>query len=142
MSAVFIGSPRGGASGKIDRVSLQIRERTIFERRFVGGAQHDTRGLSRVKRLLPARRAQAPAIAFLQSGKAECGHRRRKIVAARLREGEKRFCHDDADRVAANIFRTRVAAAVAKKSGERRCRAWVERSPEHIARLSSEAAAF
>src|SRR5271155_2937474 len=54
---------------------------------------------ARLQRFAPAGRTQAPAVAGTQAGKAELGHRRRKIIAAGFGELEKRGGHDGADRV-------------------------------------------
>ena len=67
-----------------------------------------------LQRFAPAGRTQAPAVAGPQAGKAELGHRRREIIAAGSGKLEKRGGHDDADRVAADVFSTGVAAASRK----------------------------
>jgi hypothetical protein len=68
-----------------------------------------------LQRFAPAGRTQAPAVAGPQAGKAELGHRHREIIAAGFGKLEKRGGHDDADRVAADVFSTGVAAAVTKE---------------------------
>src|SRR5262249_55192438 len=76
-------------SGQVHRKALEIGERAMIERALVGGAQHHARRLARLERLLPARCAQAPAVARLEAAEAELRHRRRQIVAARFGEREK-----------------------------------------------------
>src|SRR5579864_4116119 len=127
--------------GEIDRVALQIRERAIVERAQMRRAQDDARRALGFERLLPARRAEAPAIARDEAGKAISRHRRREIVADRFREGQE-FCgRDDADRVAADIIRTGIATAIAIKPGHRMKRAILQHAAEHVERGTAAAAA-
>src|SRR5579871_6217303 len=60
---------------EVDGVALEIRETAEFERALMRRAQHHARRVAVFESLLPARRAQAPAVALLQSGKAEFGQR-------------------------------------------------------------------
>jgi hypothetical protein len=77
-------------------------------------AQDHAGRTARLHRFAPAGCTQAPAVAGPQAGKAELGHRRRKIIAAGFGELEKRRGHDGADRVAADVFSIGVAATVTK----------------------------
>src|SRR6185312_10587487 len=58
--------------------------------------------------------------------------RRRKIVAARFGESEKFGRHHHANRVAADIIRTRVAAAIAEKPGHGFDGTNFQRAAQHI----------
>src|SRR5262245_22807381 len=122
------------ASGEIHREALEVGERAVAERAFVRGAQDNAGRLTRLECFLPTRRTETPTVAGLQAGKAEFRHRGRKVVAAGFGEFEKRGGHDGADRVAAEVLSTRVAAAVAKKPGHRIDRAELEPVAEHVAR--------
>jgi hypothetical protein len=110
------------------------------KRTLVGGAQHHARRLAGLECLLPARRAQAPAITGLQARKAKLGDRGREIIAAGFRVREKPCGHDRTDRVAADIFAARVAAPVAEEAGHGLQRADLEPLAEHIAGVRSPAA--
>src|SRR5512135_3419348 len=82
---------------EIDRVALEVRERAVFERALMGRTQDDAWGAPSLERFLPARRAEAPAVAGLQAREAEFRHRRREIVAAGLRKFQKLRRHHRAD---------------------------------------------
>jgi hypothetical protein len=56
------------------------------------------------KGFLPAGRAQAPTITWLQTGKAEIRRRGRQIIPARFEEVEKLRGHHGADRVTAHVL--------------------------------------
>src|SRR5262245_43199561 len=126
-------SKPAGQLGQIHREALEIGERAIAQRAFMGGAQDHARRLARLQRFLPTRRTETPTIAGLEPGKAEFRHRRRKIIAAGFGEGEKRGSHHRAHRVAADVLRTGIAAAVAKEAGHGRYRAELEPLAEHVA---------
>ena len=70
------------------------------------------------KRLLPARRAQAPLVTGLESVEAELGMRSGEVVADRGGEGQELRRHPGADGVHAEVLGARVAAAVAVEAGE------------------------
>ncbi len=72
------------ALGQIDRVGLQVRQIAIGQGALMRRFQSHARRLPRLERLLPARRAEAPAIAGADARKVIIRHRRRKIVATRL----------------------------------------------------------
>ena len=66
---------------QIDGVALEVCQSAELKRSFMGGAQHHARRHAGFKRFGPARRAQAPALAGLQTGKAVIGHGRGQVVA-------------------------------------------------------------
>jgi hypothetical protein len=69
--------------------------------------------------LQPPRRAHAPTVSRLQSRKPILRHRRRQIVPQRLRRRQKSLIHNAADRMQTQVFRARIAAAVAVKTRHR-----------------------
>src|SRR5262245_46028382 len=111
------------SSGEVHRKPLEISERAMLERAFVRGAQDHARRLARREGLLPARRAQAPAVAGLEPAEAELRDRRGKIVAGGFGEREKFDGHDGTNRVAADVLLRGIAAAVAEEAGHRLDRA-------------------
>src|SRR5579862_8133273 len=115
-------------------MALQIAERAIVQGALMSRAQDDVRRLARVERLLPARRAKAPAVAGDEAGKAVIRHRRREIVALSLRISEELGRGDDANRVAADIVGAGVTAAIAIEAGHRPERAILERFAQHVER--------
>src|SRR5215470_6965657 len=72
-----------------------------------------------IKRAFPARDADTPLVAGLQSRKTPLGTRRHQVVSVQYREIQKFFCHLHADRVLAYVFRSCSAKAVAIKTGHR-----------------------
>ena len=82
---------------------------------------------------MPASRTQAPAIAGLQSGKANLHKRSRKIVAPQLGEGKELSRDLDADGVDPEILCPGVATAGTIKAGTRGERADLELLTENIA---------
>src|SRR5690349_4119867 len=118
---------------EIDRVTFQIGELAELQRAFMRRPQHDARRAVCLQCLLPARRAQAPAITGLQSCKTESRGRRRKIIALRFRKTKKLLRHDDAYRMAAEIVRPGIAATVTKESGHGFVRAGLQRSTKNVA---------
>lgn len=122
------------SSSQIDRVPLKVSKGAVIERALVGGAQHHARRASRFERLLPARRAQAPAVAGLEAGEAESRQRRRQVVAARFGEFQEFGCRDHAHRMAADILRPGIAAAVAVEPGHRLDRTGFEWASQHVER--------
>lgn len=87
--------------------------------RFGGRFEDDGAGVAGVEGFFPASRANAPAIAGLESGESVKRHRGAEVIAARLAEGEEFFVHFAADRVAAAVLGPHLAFAVAIESGDR-----------------------
>src|SRR5271155_400470 len=121
------------SSAQVDRVALQHLQRDDLQGGLVGRGQSDFGSFAGLECLLPALGAQAPAIARLQTRKAEFRYRRRQIVAGRLRERQKGGIDAGANRVQPEILGSGIAAAVAVKSGHRLGAALGERLAEHVA---------
>ena len=107
--------PTVSASGEVHREPLQIGERAVVEGTFVRSPQNHAGRPAGLERFLPARRTQAPTVAGPQAGKAELWHRRRKIIAAGFGKLEELSSHDGADGMTADVFLTRIAAAVSEE---------------------------
>ena len=95
---------RWSKSSEVQGETLEIGERAVVGGAYVRSPQDHAGRATRLQRLLPARRTQAPAVAGPQAGKAELRHRCRKIIAPGLGKLEKLGSHDGADRVAADVF--------------------------------------
>src|SRR6476661_5967444 len=100
------------SSLKPDGVLLELVQGHDLQGDGVRALEHDLRGGAGVERLLPAFRAQAPAVAGLQAGEAILRHRRREVVAAGPGESQESRCCDDANRVQPAVVAAGVAAAV------------------------------
>src|ERR1051325_1481298 len=98
-------------------MTFKISQSAIVQRALMGGAKHHPRRMARFKSLLPTRRAQAPAVARLQSGKAELRTRGGKVVAAGFGKFQECVGHYRANCMAADILVAGIAAAVAEKAG-------------------------
>ena len=83
------------------------------------GFKIDRSGAVVIKRAFPARYANAPFIAWLQSGEAPFRTRRDQIVSVEHGEIEKLARDFHADRVQPEIFRPGPTKTVAIKSGDR-----------------------
>src|SRR5579872_4934588 len=129
----FGGKVAGHELRKIDGVFLEVGERAMFQSALLRGAQHHAWRRTSIQRFLPARRAQAPAIARLQTIEAVLRVRGGQVVAGGFAECKEFDGHHDADRMAAEIFGAGVATAVAEKAGHRFGRADVERTAEYVA---------
>src|SRR5438477_8718183 len=105
-------------SHHVERKLLQVVERRIFERAFVGGGENHPRGFADFESFMPAWCTETPAIARLQSGESELFDGRREIVSRARTEREEVGGRHDADRVRTEVGRSGVAAAVAKEAGE------------------------
>src|SRR4051812_21200973 len=82
-------------SAQVDGEALEIGQRAVGERAFMGGAERHLRCGAGLERLGPARRTKAPAVARLHSRKTVFRHRRGEIVTAAGREfQELRRGHD------------------------------------------------
>ena len=84
------------------------------------------------KRVFPARDANAPFIARLESWKPPFRMRRHQIVPIQDREIEKLLRDLNADRVKSEVFGTRAAIAVPVKSGHRVATTATEVGPENV----------
>src|SRR3984885_1749124 len=104
-------------------------------------AKDPARRPPRLQRFLPARCAQTPAIAGLQSRKAEFRNRRREIITAGLRILKKSRGHDGANGVAVDVVAAGVAATVAKKTRHRAQGADFESIAQHVLGLVTPAPA-
>src|SRR6185503_4423304 len=118
-SARTAASALATSSLKPDGVLLQVIERNDLQGHRMGGLEHHLGGAAGIERLLPARRAQAPAVARLEAGEAVLRHRRREVVAPGFREGEELRRHDDANRVQAHVLAAGVATGIAIEAGQR-----------------------
>src|SRR5439155_7204290 len=94
--------------------------------------QADLRCLAGIEGFLPARGAQAPTIAGLETGKAGCRDRARQIVAGGVRKGEELRIDPGAYGMDAEILGTGLAAAGAIEAGQWVRAALGERFAEHI----------
>src|ERR1700733_15535476 len=102
----------------------------------------DARRVPGVESVLPACRAEAPAIARPQPLEAELRNRCRQIVARRLRKREKFGVDPRAHGMHADILRPGVAAPVAIEAGQRLGAAFAERLAEDILRRRGPSAAL
>ena len=137
------GRPVGGPrSGQVHRKAFEIGKRAVAQSAFVRSAQNHAGRLARLEGFLPSGCAKTPAVAGLEARKTEIRHRCRKIVAARFREREKSGGHDGAHRVAADVLRTGIAAAVSKEPRHRSYGADFEPLTEHVARRARSTASI
>ena len=119
-------------SAQIDGMRLEIREAAMFEGAFVGCHEHDPRRLARLERLLPARRAETPAITGAKSGKAEGRQWRRQVIAGGSAEFEEFVRHHRAHGMRARILGSGVAATVTEKTRKRLIGTGRKRFAEHV----------
>jgi len=122
------------ASRQIDSKSFEIAQRAITQCRFVRRAKYDTGRVVGFECLLPALRAETPAIARFQPGKADFRHRRRQVIAARSGKAKESVGHDYADGVTANILPASIATAVPVKACHWFDRAKFKRLAKNITR--------
>jgi hypothetical protein len=87
-----------------------------------------------IKRAFPARHAHAPFVAGFESGEAEFRMRRNQIISIEHREIEKLLGNFHANRVEADVFRTRAAKAIAVESGHRVKATTFQLCPQNIRR--------
>src|SRR5882724_4959160 len=130
---------RRDPSAQIDRVFLQQIERYDLQRRLMRPGQADLRRLAGIEGFLPARGAQAPAIAGLQAGKAGGWHRGRQIVAGGPGKGEELGVDPGAYGMDAEILGPSLAAAGAIEAGQRLRAALGERFAKHITWIGAAA---
>src|SRR5262245_30246850 len=101
------------------RVLLQQDERNDGQGALMRRGQDDGGGDVAFEEFEPARSADAPAIARLQTGKLVLGPRGGEVVADLAALFEKLVGHLDANRVAADVLLAGVAMAVAEEAGAR-----------------------
>src|SRR5262249_45081654 len=94
--------------------------------------KHDRSGDAGLVCLAPRCRADAPAIARLESGKSELRSGCDQVVALLAREFEEVARYPHAYDVQPLILAAGVAAAVAVEAGERRIRAGLQLAPEDV----------
>ena len=82
--------------------------------------------------LKPARRADAPTIAWFQAGEAKLGPGRAQIITELLGNSQKIFVQDAADGVDAKIVGSSLAAACAVEASHGLATAGLERLAENI----------
>ena len=95
-----------------------------------GGLEHDAGGVAGLQCLLPARGAEAPAVAGLEAGEAVLRQGGGEVVADGAAVGEEACRHDRADGVAAVVFGAGAAGAVAEEAGDGAVGAGGERAAE------------
>ena len=100
-------------------VRFEVGERDELERRRVRRLEHDRWRDTRLQRLLPARRDDAPAVARLQPREQPLRLRRHEVVPRRDRELEELLRHDRTDDVEPEVGAGRVAVAVAEVARHR-----------------------
>jgi hypothetical protein len=84
---------------------------------LVGGFEDDGAGSAGLLNLKPARRADAPAVAWLQTSEAELRHGGAEIVAERLGGSQEGLVDQAADRVDTVVFGAGLAAAGTVEAG-------------------------
>jgi hypothetical protein len=125
---------RGGLVKLIwdDGVLDQQFEGNDFESVFVGGFEDDRAGGSGLLDLQPAGGTDAPAIAGLEPGESELGHRSGEVVAQCLGGCKKGSVDDAADGVDAVVFGARLATTCAVKTRHGFAATDVERLAEDV----------
>src|SRR5947209_20541411 len=83
------------------------------------GFQTNRRDDTGIEGVLPQIDTNAPVIAGLEARKTKFGMRRAQVVTDRTLMPEKLLGHFDADRVLADVVRTRIALAVTIEAGKR-----------------------
>src|SRR6267154_2705355 len=115
-------------------MSAQCLERAPLDGAGMRGGEMNRRRRARFERLLPARGAQTPAVAGLQTVEAVLGMGRAEVVALLEGESEELLRHPGAHEVHAGVGAVRAAAAVAHESGQRIEAARLQLGPENVAR--------
>jgi hypothetical protein len=116
----------------IDRVRLQIFQVAKRKTRFMRRRQNDLGRVPRIERFLPPWCTQAPLVARLQARKSKLEVGSREIVSSGLGECQEFGRQNNADRVRPDVFRARIAAAVAEKAGHRRRAARCQLAAKHV----------
>ena len=104
----------------------------VFECGLVGRLQDDGCAMAGIEGLLPARGANAPAVARCEPGETVFGHRGAEVVSGGGGVGEKVRGHQGADAVTAGILRSGIAVTSAVETGERVDAAGLQRSAQDI----------
>lgn len=115
-----------------DSVLEEDIERHDFERVFMCRLKNYGAGGASLLHLQPSRRADTPAVTWLEPGKSVLRHGSGEIVAEMSGDSEKFFGHDAADRVRAKVFRTGAARAVAVEAGHGFAAAGFQGLSQHI----------
>ena len=82
--------------------------------------------------IAPARDADAPFVAWFESGKPPFRNRRDQVVAIKHGKIEKIACHFHADRMKTDIFRPGATKSIPVKTGQRVATAALQFGPENI----------
>ena len=98
-------------------MALQCVQRDHCERLLVRRCEHDRYGNTRLESFPPSGNADAPAVARLESWKAEFRDGGNEVIATLKREGQKFFGYLHAYDVQPNVVGAGVAATVAVKPG-------------------------
>src|SRR5450755_2620573 len=111
---------------------LEDVKRDDVQRAFVRRSEHHERGGTVDMGSQPVGRRHAPAIPGHQAGELELRHCSGEIVSDLPLVLQELRCHHHADRVAAEILRTRVAAAVTIEARYRVGATPLQWPPEHV----------
>lgn len=104
----------------------QIRQAHGLQRFSVRSPQIDFRRNTRVQRFLPARYAEAPAVAVFKATKVKLWPWRAEVVTARFGELQKIICNLCANHMRAYVLWPGFAAAVTEEAGHGVKRAGLE----------------
>ena len=102
---------------RFERVGFQVGQIDKLQRRRVGGFEDDWRRHAGIQSFLPARDAQTPPVARLQTKKTRRGHRRDQVVAAFELKRQELARNLGANHVQAMIARTGATITVAVEAG-------------------------
>lgn len=119
---------------QFDRVGLEILERHELESRRVRSLEINGRGAIGFESGLPTRNADAPFVAWLESGETPLRNRRDQVVAVENGKIEKLAGDFHADSMQTDVFGTGPAIPVAKKSGYRIATATFQFCSEDVCR--------
>ena len=105
--------------GSLNRVRLQFFQADEFQRRRVSCLEIDLSGETAFQGRLPASDTNTPFVAGLDSWETILGSGRDQVVSIEDGEIEKILIDQNANRVQADIFRSRSAITIAIESGQR-----------------------
>ena len=117
----------------VDGVLPQRLQRDELEDRLVGRGQHHRCGRSVTVGARPVDRGHAPPVARHQAGEGVLRHRRGQVVADAPLVAQELLGHHRADRVAAEVLGTGVAASVPEEAGHRVGAAGLQLTAQDIA---------